>query len=231
MRTALFGFLSMMSIVACTGGIEPVPAQGDANNGGTSTSPSGGSKTSGGGAGGDETSTTNTTTSPKTSVPTTARSSSAACTGTRPAGQEADPRAEDTCTSDAECTAGIDGRCSFFNAHRECTYHACQSDSDCGSGTEVCGCGLGIDKRNVCLSLSKCRTNDDCSGGQYCALSVLPGIPVGDGAATFYGQTWGYFCTTGGDACRSGDDCAAQQHDHSCVYYTTQSKWACGGGP
>jgi Cys-rich repeat protein len=95
----------------------------------------------------------------------------------------------------------------------------------------VCGCGLGIDDANVCLVNSQCRTNTDCPTGQYCALSRLPGVPVGDGSATFYGQAWGYFCTTPTDRCRSSDDCAAEVHDHSCVYYTTTKQWACGGGP
>lgn len=167
----------------------------------------------------------------KTGVPDKVRATSVACTGTRPPAEQADPNPADTCTDDAECTSGLDGRCSYlFSGHKSCTYSACRSDADCG-GMAVCGCGLGIDKANVCLTNSECRTSSDCAAGQYCVLSALPGVPIGDGSVTFYGQAWGYFCTTSQDRCRSESDCASQPHDHSCVYYTTLKSWGCGGGP
>ena len=82
----------------------------------------------------------------------------------------------------------------------------------------------------MCLTLGNCRTNADCEQGQYCAFSRLPGVPI-DKQDTFYGQSWGYFCTTKNDACRSDADCNSNPHDHSCVYYTTEQRWGCGGGP
>lgn len=169
---------------------------------------------------------------PVTTPPPDPRVDAPACAVVRPpADGAADPRPNDTCSIDADCKDGREGRCAFADARKSCTYHACVSDTDCGAGTEVCGCGLGTGKRNVCLKNSKCRTNTDCPASQFCALSALPGIPIGDGDVTFNGQAWGYFCTTSNDVCRSASDCRADPHDRSCTFSTRLGRWACGGGP
>ena len=143
------------------------------------------------------------------------------------------------CTLDSECTAGTGGRCSelrstvWFGSKSlgtRCTYDACTTDDECGSG--VCGCDLGFAGQNVCLPQGNCRVDSECPQGQVCSFSspfVLnsPGvIETGDERGGGNGvprESLGWFCTTPGDECRPGE--RRDGGGEGCVYGTDQGRW------
>ena len=127
------------------------------------------------------------------------------------------------CESDADCTAGKNGRCTGGgHALPSCSYDMCTSDADCGAG-KICECGGG----NSCLP-ANCRTDGDC-GGLGCSPSRAQ-------SCGNMGGTVGYYCHTRGDECTDDKDCVkprkrnASAYDPEqgiCVYQPTSGKWAC----
>jgi hypothetical protein len=156
--------------------------------------------------------------------------------GGRPTNQRQDGGG---CQTDLECDAGLGGRCRWSRygdggGANACTYDACYTDSTCMG---VCGCGVGSQLQNLCLSNSNCRIDHDCASGQRCVYSdpiilraqledaVNQGNEVG--GINFAGDAIGYFCTT------PDDDCRAPKPDRavSCIYNLQSKHWQWGYGP
>jgi hypothetical protein len=119
------------------------------------------------------------------------------------------------CGSDAECTAGENGRCYY----RRCTYDDCFSDSDC-TGGGLCICAADNDPLgNRCLPAGNCRTDADCTlAGSYCYPSIAR-------ACYFSGDDIvGYYCSTPVDECRTDHDC---NYYGQCLYDTSRGHWIC----
>lgn len=116
------------------------------------------------------------------------------------------------CRSDADCTAAADGRCARKgDGYYTCTYHECAQDSDCPSGAQVCGCGLGDLQANVCLQ-GDCRTDADCGAGVYCSpTSVMCDREFGPAATE-------YRCTQPQDECLADTDCASCASGQTCSH-------------
>jgi hypothetical protein len=92
----------------------------------------------------------------------------------------------------------------------------CRTDADCGA-TAVCGCGVGIQGQNICLTQSRCKVDSDCASGEKCNLSLpfiysaagldsgtgrYGGVTSGSELGGFsHSEALGYFCTTPKDVC------------------------------
>lgn len=156
---------------------------------------------------------------------------------TRPASSATDAGAGDTCATDTDCMSGIEGRCSTLRGsngttRRTCSYDSCLQDSDCASG--VCGCDLGFDGQNVCLSNSDCKQNGDCAVGQVCARSVpfVLSIVTGNEVTKVVlngplREALGYFCTTPQDTCCSAPDA----YSGVCTFDFDAKHWVWGYAP
>jgi len=95
------------------------------------------------------------------------------------------------CSSDADCTEGLNGRCYPCETEDLCSYDDCFTDADC-TGDMRCVCGVGNLGANRCLS-----PLDDC-GGRASTTSY----------AYWYGiYPSGLACLTTRDTCRSDSAC------------------------
>lgn len=126
-----------------------------------------------------------------------------------------------TCTTDADCTDGINGRCNG-NGHDgwNCTYDRCFADDEC-SGGGVCECEGGFrSDANVCLP-GDCRTDADCATG-FCSPTL--------GSCGDYTGTVGWFCHTCEDECVDDSDCAGDGGIFGapyCAFDPALGHWAC----
>ncbi len=127
-----------------------------------------------------------------------------------------------SCSTDAECTMGVNGRCS--NTRREgcaCTYDRCTTDSDCATGGP-CACRQGVmiyPGANTCLA-GNCRTDSDCGGCGYCSPSF--------GSCGDYAGVVAYYCHTPTDECTDDADCRASGTVGAyCAYEPTVGRWRC----
>src|SRR3954471_10049076 len=81
---------------------------------------------------------------------------------------------EFTCTTDTDCTQGVNGRCIGTGAVAgcACTYDQCSTDSDCAtSGTCAChGSPYTYGSGNVCVA-GNCRSDSDCGTDGLCSPS------------------------------------------------------------
>jgi hypothetical protein len=127
------------------------------------------------------------------------------------------------CHSNAECTAGRNGRCDG-NGHDgyRCTYDACYSDSECTGTGGVCACGgASRGTNNVCLT-GGCRVDADCGTSGYCSPTL--------GSCGHYGKAEGYYCHTAADECIDDSDCAIGADFGQaayCAYEKTIGHWKC----
>ena len=128
-----------------------------------------------------------------------------------------------TCTKDADCTAGQNGRC-FANdpCNTVCSYDECLADSDCAVGPCHCRSSNSDSLRNECLPGSNCKTDADCSGGcGYCSPSSIPN-PAGCTIGTLT-----YNCHTASDECADQNNCHGGG-DYYCAYDAGTARWGCG---
>jgi hypothetical protein len=131
------------------------------------------------------------------------------------------------CGQDADCTAGLDGRCVITTGTTcACRYDACLTDDDCAAGTD-CSCdaqrgGAGASGNPTVCVPSNCRTDADC-GTRYCSPSI--------GRAC--GGVDGWYCHTADDECTTDADCpAGTAPDRGvCVYSHELAHWSCSTVP
>jgi hypothetical protein len=161
-----------------------------------------------------------------TRVPAKHRATPQACPTDRGAGPAPQPYPQNQsngCTSDADCTAGVNGRC-FPNeglvGPGGCSYDAC-SNAMCGATTPcTCRASATDNTANVCDTGGNCAVDSDCGPGGYCSPSAS-----GCGMAP-------YFCHTPSDGCIDDSDCPAPD-PASCASFSTcafdpqQQHWAC----
>jgi hypothetical protein len=134
---------------------------------------------------------------------------------------EASAPAGSTCHTDANCTAGLNGRClqgSRFPSPfaYECSYDECESDAGCRVGLAcVCRAFSQDTAANFCTLGGNCLTDADCSAPGYCSLSFDKVCP--------WVSSWGYFCHTPSDECWTDADCVSQ----NCTFNVIASRWTC----
>jgi hypothetical protein len=142
-----------------------------------------------------------------------------ACPTTRPPGTA--PALVGACTSDADCTQGTNGRCTYgASLSSVCSYDECSKDSDCGSG--VCVCRLeSYAQANVCFR-GNCVTDVDCGAKGYCSPS---GTELTNNCRSNVAPgSFGYFCRTARDQCRSTADCG---DSGTCLFSVDANRWQC----
>lgn len=105
------------------------------------------------------------------------------------------------CRSDAECTAGANGRCLRVSNHgphgpsyeaTACSYDACFEDADC-EGRQICVCARRaageVGTGHACAP-GDCAVDADCGAGRYCRRTEV-----------------GRFCHLPSDECVEETDC------------------------
>lgn len=157
-------------------------------------------------------------------VPANHRAAAAACTAARPPGSIGGG-VDGDCTTDAECTAGDNGRCvDELGKPAFCSYDACSVDADCGAGS-VCECrNPAAHDANVCVH-GNCQVDADCGEGGYCSPSAVTldpfcteGVPIG---------SVGYFCHSAGDECTDDAECPSSGTFPSCFFDVDKLHFAC----
>lgn len=120
------------------------------------------------------------------------------------------------CTTDADCTAGINGRCVRTTRTAACNYDECFRDEDCAAGS-ICECDGSRGGGNTCVP-SDCVTDDDC-GEFLCSPSL--------GSCGHFSPPTMYRCHTNEDGCSTDADCAAVSDTAYCAFDTTLGSWQC----
>jgi len=119
--------------------------------------------------------------------------------------------------SDAECDAGINGRCGVNGGGaliNVCSYDECFSDPDCTTGAP-CAC-RSVSNANTCLTDSDCRVDADCGDGGYCSLSPASSLSC----------AMSYHCHTANDQCLNDFDCS-DAGTALCAFDPGNLNWAC----
>jgi hypothetical protein len=160
-------------------------------------------------------------------VPQQHRPGSPPCTAPRPAGYAITPAPSGSqCTSDNDCTKGLNGRCNgqgaLGHATNACSYDACTSDTDCG-GAQVCDCRNTVNQdANTCFH-GDCRVDSDC-GDEYCSPSLTGYDPAS--CPNVVAGSVGYFCHTRQDACIDDSECNPQSGG-TCSFDVNALRWQC----
>lgn len=145
------------------------------------------------------------------------RATATACPKGRGMGKSGWGRPND-CKSDAQCTAGKNGRCEQMGLGAGCTYDDCYADQDCAArGTaKVCACRASAESvgPNHCVS-GNCTTDADC-GAFRCSPTLGPMGHIGG--------IHGYFCHTASDACVDDEDCG---QGSTCRYASEVGRFQC----
>jgi hypothetical protein len=119
-----------------------------------------------------------------------------------------------SCSVDADCSAGQNGRCTPTGASQRCgcVYDDCGSDADCGGA--LCACDP-FDIGNVCVGGS-CHVDTDCGPLGFCSPVIAP----------CNGQIVGYQCHSTRDTCLLDADCASGK---ICASFELGEPWTCQG--
>lgn len=125
-----------------------------------------------------------------------------------------------TCTKDADCSAGLNGRCLAHNepCDTACSYDECLTDSDCAGAPCLCRSSAADTVKNQCLPGSNCKTDSDCGSCGYCSADAEP---VGLDCRV---ESVSYVCHTARDQCADDDDCDGG----FCAYDGRLAAWVCG---
>jgi hypothetical protein len=161
-------------------------------------------------------------------APTNHRSSDAQCQTTAAPGNGGcpdfcGPGTLFSCNGDAQCDAGLEGRCVEYCciANSTCTYDQCTFDSDCPAN-QTCACHGSpylAPSDNTCVP-GNCRVDADCESGCDCSPSE----------SCF--SCLAYYCHTPNDLCVNDSDCQAQDLGvPSCAYSTDAGHWECTSFP
>lgn len=119
------------------------------------------------------------------------------------------------CRSDADCTAGKNGRClptPGVSCAPQCSYDTCFADGDCGGTPCQCRASPSDSAANVCLP-GNCTLDSDCGQGGFCSPSGLS-----DACGL------GYYCHTPNDSCTSSSDCPSSE---GCNFDSHVLAWSC----
>ncbi len=158
-------------------------------------------------------------------------------------GGEANACSYQTCSSDADCTDGVNGRCQWtgVGCTTSCTYDTCTSDADCADN-KPCECRpTGASAiANRCETASNCRVDSDCGPAGFCSPSLV-GTRCTCLSADFCGPDTscstgscvcgdscghGYFCHTPADECLDDGDCPAGS---ACDFDLPHQRFICTG--
>ena len=206
----------LLSTLAACGGLATVDAPKSVVDGGTQPAQDGGSPRADGSA--------------PSRVPTDHRPTATTCTGDRPPGISAADSAHFSgdCRSDADCTAGKNGRCELEALSKlVCTYDECAADSDCSAG--VCTCRNDAHfGANTCFH-GDCTTDADC-GSSYCSPSgtTIQSNCMTTATGPVPASAFGYFCHSPADECVDDSDCGPDAHfSDVCAFQSETRKWVC----
>jgi hypothetical protein len=142
----------------------------------------------------------------------------------------------EACSSDADCTAGANGRCfqaEDFDGPGGCSYDECFTDSNCGSKVPcLCRSSSADTSPNVCNAAGNCAVDSDCGPGGYCSPSAQV---VPNQAPSVCWGLFPYYCHTATDQCINDSDCgpadAGPPPDgflpYACVYDPQGGRWGC----
>lgn len=155
-------------------------------------------------------------------IPTSHRPTAASCVGVNSPPEPTnirDPQ-DSQCSSHADCTAGVNGKCvngigmaySFYS----CVYDKCSTDADCDPG-KICYCTPTSAAK--CLSVGNCQVDADCGGGPYSYCSPSMSWDCGG-----YRPIDGYHCHTASDTCLDDADCTGTDYCNFDVY---EARWKC----
>lgn len=129
------------------------------------------------------------------------------------------------CSSDSDCDAGTNGRCTGSNSGplpsgNQCTYDECFIDSNCPSGTPcICRSSPTDNTANVCVTGGNCVVDSDCGSGSYCSPSPLLNSCDDPGP---------YYCHTAADTCVDDSDCFVDGGaSFFCAYDPKARHWGC----
>lgn len=123
-----------------------------------------------------------------------------------------------SCSKDADCKDGKNGRCGPNGRRWGCSYDECRTDAEC-ENKGVCECRTTDKAANKCKA-GNCRTDADCKG-TYCSPSL--------GSCGHMFGTVGFFCHTPKDECNDDDDCPGKIPD-SCRYIPEAGAFKCSHG-
>jgi hypothetical protein len=154
-------------------------------------------------------------------IPTDHRPESPSCVGVNYSPFEPyDPNPSSTCLHHADCTAGLNGKCTSAGGSRagtySCVYDQCTTDADCDPG-KVCYCPDS--SAAGCLTIGNCQTDADCGGGSYSYCSPSRGTDCGG-----FHPIDGYHCHTASDSCIDNTDCQGTDY---CDFDAYSGSWKC----
>ena len=161
-----------------------------------------------------------------------------------------------TCTSDADCASGRNGRClqsAVDICQTYCSYDDCLTDTDCPEGPCLCRSSGTDTAPNYCATGSNCRTDADCGECGFCSPSVVSNSSaclhhLDVGAVTTCGVTvsgngteyieidlggcapvlgLAYVCHTLNDECTNDSDCSGDGGIGYCAYTGGENRWKC----
>jgi hypothetical protein len=157
-------------------------------------------------------------------VPKQNRPQGGSCPAQRGPGPTVSNTGGNSCTKDADCTAGHNGRCvplGFGPLVYSCSYDECFVDSDC-PGNVPCDCRDSDSSLapNVCGTGSECRVNADCASSSSCGWCSPTEVP----SQFCFGRNTTYVCHTPSDTCIDDADCGMSG---SCNLDPMTKHWAC----
>jgi hypothetical protein len=146
-----------------------------------------------------------------------------------------------TCSSDSQCTGGLNG-CfpeTMFTAGG-CSYDECSTDSACGARTPcLCRSSSTDNSANVCDVGGNCAVDSDCGPGGYCSPSIETCYSTNPEAVVEGSNLGGpnpYYCHTASDLCINDSDCevdagtatgtSCPTYTH-CAYSVQDTRWEC----
>jgi hypothetical protein len=148
-----------------------------------------------------------------------------------------------TCSSDSQCTAGVNGRCfppvlvPIALTPGGCSYDECFADSDCGARTPcICRSSSTVNNANICDAGGNCAVDSDCGPCGYCSPSrnVCLNSSNPNDQAEGSGDPNPYYCHTASDLCIDDSDCAQPDAGMadvpmvaSCAYNVQDTRWEC----
>ena len=149
-----------------------------------------------------------------------------------------------TCSSDSQCTHGVNGRCFPWEGlitAGGCSYDECSTDSDCGTRTPcICRSSSTDNSANICDVGGNCAVDSDCGPGGYCSPSIEacysanPNVEA-EGKFLPGNIPSPYYCHTASDICINDSDCAPVDAGtvtlplrySPCAYNVQNSRWEC----